>query len=483
MVKIIHFSEELICSMDLMIPLKKSSPIPIYEQLYDGIKAAILKGQLHKHAKLPSKRQLADFLSISQTTVELAYGQLLAEGYIRSEARVGYFVEDILELPYIEQSAPSFELNDNERNDIRYNFSPSLIDELSFPFSTWRKYAKLAIDELHSNLLQTGHRQGEYELRVEIAHYLYHSRGIECQPEQIVVGSGTEHLLPMILRLFNTPTKLAFENPGYSAIPFSQRNDQHVFIPVDKDGLCVNYLEKSNANIVYVTPSHQFPTGAILSASRRTQLLKWAMESNDRYIIEDDYDSEFRYVGKPIAALQSLDQNNKVIYLSTFTKSLMPSLRVAYFVLPKTLLLRYKERLSHYTSTVPRFDQHILASFMRDGHFSKHLNKMRKIYRKKHDKVIQTFSTYYPEVKITGEEAGMHLLIHVLSEAPEEELVQRAKKQGILISSLSTYLFEKVERNQATFLVGFGGIPFEQIEEAIHALMTAFKVPTVSDTV
>lgn len=469
--------------MDLMIPLQKMSSIPIYEQLYDGIKKAILKGQLHKHTKLPSKRQLAEFLSISQTTVELAYGQLLAEGYIRSEARVGYFVEDILELPYIEQAAPTLEPSDSVRNDIRYNFSPSLIDEQSFPFSTWRKYAKLAIDEFNSHLLQTGHRQGEYALRLEIANYLYHSRGIECQPEQIVIGSGTEHLLPMILRLFDEPTKIAFENPGYSAIPFSQLNDQHVFIPVDDDGLRVMDLEKSDANIVYVTPSHQFPTGAILSASRRAQLLKWAIGQNDRYIIEDDYDSEFRYVGKPIAALQSLDQNSKVIYLSTFTKSFMPSLRVAYFVLPKTLLQTYKERLSHYSSTVPRLDQHILASFMRDGYFSKHLNKMRKIYRKKHDKVIQTFSTFYPKVTITGEEAGMHLLIHVPSDIPEQELVNHAKKQGILITSLTTYLFEPLEREQATFLVGFGGIPFEQLEEAIHALMTAFKVPAVSDTV
>ena len=475
--------KELICSMDLMIPLQKTSSIPIYEQLYNGIKTAILKGQLHKQTKLPSKRQLAEFLSISQTTVELAYGQLLAEGYIRSEARVGYFVEDILELPYIEQTTSSFELSDSMHNEIRYNFSPSLIDEQSFPFSTWRKYAKLAIDELHSHLLQTGHRQGEHALRVEIAHYLYHSRGIECQPEQIVVGSGTEHLLPMILRLFDEPTKLAIENPGYSAIPFSQLNDQHAFIPVDEDGLRVKELEKSDANIVYVTPSHQFPTGAILSASRRALLLKWATERSNRYIIEDDYDSEFRYVGKPIAALQSLDQNNKVIYLSTFTKSFMPSLRVAYFVLPKTLLKTYKERLSHYSSTVPRIDQHILASFMRDGHFSKHLNKMRKIYRKKHDKVIQIFSTYYPDVKITGEEAGMHLLIHIPSEIPEQELVNRATKQGIIISSISTYLFEEFERKQATFLVGFGGIPYDEIEDAIHALMTAFKVQAESGTV
>src|SRR5690606_13347379 len=173
--------------------------------------------------------------------------------------------------------------------------------------------------------------------------------------------------------------------------------------------------------VVYITPSHQFPTGSVLSAMRRTQLLRWAAKKEDRYIIEDDYDSEFRYVGKPIPALQSLDQNNRVIYLSTFTKSLMPSLRVAYLVLPTTLLNKYKKLFSYYSATVPRFDQHILANFMRDGHFSKHLNRMRKIYRRKHDRVKQVFSTYYPSVTVSGDQTGMHVIFTVpIAESPNK---------------------------------------------------------------
>ncbi len=460
--------------MDLLITLDKSAKEPIYEQLYDGIKRSIISQQLSKGAKLPSKRQLAEFLSISQTTVELAYGQLLAEGYTTSVSRVGFFVEDIQELPFIEQSLNQPIPTVETEQPIRYNFSPSKIDAASFPFSTWRKYAKLVMDESSMELLQTGHSQGEVDLRVEIAHYLYQSRGIECIPEQIVIGSGTEHLLPMILRLFDDNSKLALENPGYAAIPIAHLNEQAVPISIDADGLIIEQLEKSDANIVYLTPAHQFPTGAVLSASRRTQLLNWASEQANRYILEDDYDSEFRYIGKPIAALQSMDRSGKVIYLSTFTKSLMPSLRVAYFVLPKALMQVYTERLSYYSSTVPRFEQHILAHFMRDGHFSKHLNRMRKIYRKKHDKIIQVFTNHYPKIQITGDEAGMHFLISFTTTKSEATLLQDARNSGIHILSVSNYTFTSIKPVTPTFLLGFGGLDLDEIEDAVHALMNAF---------
>ena len=257
--------------------------------------------------------------------------------------------------------------------------------------------------------MQIGHQQGELctartncPLFISITRYA-------CTPDQIVIGSGTEHLLPMILRLFDDDSKLAIENPGYSAIPRNELKQRAIPISVDDDGLVVDELDQSNADLVYITPSHQFPTGAVLSAARRAQLLKWAAGLANRYIIEDDYDSEFRYIGKPIPALQGLDQNDKVIYLSTFTKSLMPSLRVAYFVLPTALIAKYQKLLSYYSATVPRFDQHILANFMRDGHFAKHLNRMRKIYRKKHDKLIQVLTKHYPNITISGDVAGMHI--------------------------------------------------------------------------
>ena len=465
--------------MDMLIfKLEKNSKKPLYEQLYAGMKDAIITKQIEVGTKLPSKRKLADFLNISQTTVEIAYGQLLAEGYIASKPRIGFFVEEIDELPFIENKQPKKDLEARLKaaEPYRFNFHPGKIDAESFPFAIWRKYAKDLFDISSKEYLQVGEPQGEYELRFEIAHYLYQSRGIICNPEQIVIGSGTEHLLPMILRLIEADSKIALENPGYSAIPRIHLKNKAVPIAVDEDGLIVEELEKTDANIVYITPSHQFPTGAVLSAARRTHLLNWASKAANRYIIEDDYDSEFRYIGKPIPALQGMDQNDKVIYLSTFTKSLMPSLRVAYFVLPASLLQSYKEILGYYSATVPRFDQHILANFMKDGHFSKHLNRMRKIYRKKHDRLTNTFESIYPTVSITGYHAGMHILISVPLDKTEQELKQLARDNGIAIYPVTDYLLKPIHYPQPTFLLGFGGLALEEIEPAIHGLMSCFGI-------
>ena len=340
----------------LFLSLDKEDNKSLYEQLYLKLKQAIIQKEIAFGTKLPSKRALGDFLNISQTTIELAYGQLLAEGYIMSKPRVGYFVEAIDELPYVEKVVPKTTTEAEQPLTFRYDFSPSKIDEDGFPFRLWRKYAKDLYDESAKYLLQPGHPQGEHVLRVEIARYLYESRGIYCVPEQIVIGSGTEQLLPMILRLFDENAQFALENPGYSAILKAHLQNRAIPISVDEDGLIVDELEKSQANLVYITPSHQFPTGAVLSATRRTQLLKWATKQPSRYIIEDDYDSEFRYIGKPIPALQGLDKGDRVIYMSTFSKSIMPSLRVAYLVLPLSLLPKYKEVFSYYSATVPRFD-------------------------------------------------------------------------------------------------------------------------------
>lgn len=462
----------------LIFKLEKSSKKPLYEQLYMGMKDAIITKQIEVGTKLPSKRKLAEFLNISQTTVEIAYGQLLAEGYIASKPRIGFFVEEIDELPFIEnkQAKISVESHMKVTEPYKYIFHPGRIDTESFPFAIWRKYAKDIFDYPSKEYLQVGEPQGEYELRLEIANYLYQSRGIICNPEQIVIGSGTEQLLPMILRLIGTDSRIALENPGYSAIPRIHLTNKAVPIAVDEDGLIVDELEKNDADIVYITPSHQFPTGAVLSAARRTQLLNWASKAANRYIIEDDYDSEFRYIGKPIPALQGMDQNEKVIYLSTFTKSLMPSLRVAYFVLPPSLLPTYREIFSYYSATVPRFDQHILANFMKDGHFSKHLNRMRKIYRKKHDRLTNTITSFYPTVGITGDHAGMHILISVPLDLTEYELKQLASNHGIAVYPVSDYLIKAIEYDQPTFLLGFGGMAMDDIEPAIHKLMNCWGV-------
>lgn len=464
--------------MDMFIfTLDKTGGLPLYEQLYNGIKEAIISQKIKENEKLPSKRKLADFLNISQTTIELAYAQLLAEGYISSKARVGYFVETLDELPYIEITTPQQDFNLAETPSYLYDFNPGVIDTASFPFSTWRKYARDVYDENNAHLLLAGEAQGEYALRTEIAKYLYQSRGVQCTPEQIVIGSGTEQLLPMLIRLFNHYTVFALENPGYPSVAriLHQHNRIPLPITVDEEGINIQALESTNADVVYITPSHQFPTGAVLSATRRTQLLNWAAASPSRFIIEDDYDSEFRYTGKPIPALQALDTNQKVIYMSTFTKSLMPSLRVAYFVLPLPLLSTYNSLFTYYSSTVPRFDQHILANFMQQGHFAKHLNRMRKVYRKKHNELIEVLASY-EGIEVSGSQAGMHVVLTVHNH-DEKILLQQAKEAGIAVYPLSRYILRDTPVTKAQFLIGFGGL--STIATAIEKLMEAWHIKKV----
>lgn len=463
----------------LLFQLEKNTDKPLYEQLYNGIKQAIISDKIAIGTKLPSKRKLATFLNISQTTIEIAYAQLLAEGYISSKSRIGYFVEQLDTLPYVQKNESIATPTETNSKTFEFDFHPGAIDIDFFPFTAWRKYAKELFDEHSKHLLLSGHPQGEYALRVEISNYLFQSRGVICTPEQIVIGSGTEQLLPMIIRLLDDHAEFAIENPGYKTVHriCTQHKRTVHPIPVDEDGIIIRELEKTTANIVYITPSHQFPTGAVLSAQRRTQALKWALAQPNRYIIEDDFDSEFRYSGRPIPSLQGLDQHEKVIYMSTFTKSLMPSLRVAYFVIPKHLLVKYHDTLNYYSATVPRFDQHILANFMRDGHFAKHLNRMRKLYSKKHDKLTSVLETYYPSIHIAGEHAGMHILVTVPHETTEQHLKQLANNEQINVYPLSDYMITPISYCYPKFLLGFGGLPLEKIEPAIHKLMAIWSIP------
>ncbi|MGM8215975.1 PLP-dependent aminotransferase family protein [Bacillaceae bacterium W0354] len=461
----------------LLVKINKKSAVPLYEQIYQQIKEDIIDGKLAVGTKLPSKRKLEEFLNVSQTTIELAYGQLLAEGFISAMPRKGYFVQEIEELSYVQKDeAPPME-STFPKEDYDIDFSPGKIDPDAFPFAQWRKYARDLIEPANKHILMLGHQHGDIELRQEIARYLYHSRGVECSPEQIIVGSGTEQLLPLLIRILGEDTVYAIEDPGYPLTHhiFPLNHRKAISIPVDEEGMNVEVLQKTEATVAYVTPSHQFPTGTVLTASRRTALLNWAASSKDHYIIEDDYDSEFRYTGRPIPSLQGMDQAKKVIYLSTFSKSLMPSLRIAYMVLPTIILEKYRQVFTYYASTVPRFDQQILARFMADGHFSRHLNRMRNLYKRKLQLLTETLQDYAPIVTFSGDEAGMHIMIRVHVEQDEETLIEMAKKKRILINGLNEYRLNSIE-NTPSFLIGFGGIPEERISESIHALMGAWNI-------
>ncbi|WKA54836.1 PLP-dependent aminotransferase family protein [Planococcus shixiaomingii] len=460
----------------LMFQLQRNSTIPLYQQLYKEIKEAIISGTISVETKLPSKRKLADYLALSQTTVELAYSQLLAEGFIESRPRKGFYAQPIEELAYLEvlQDEPVIA----EQVDYAFDFNPGKIDTPSFPFSTWRKIAKEVIDETNHEMLLSGHPQGDETLRQEIAHYLFQSRGVVCSAEQIVIGSGTEQLVPLLIRLLPKTLVFGFENPGYPLTHniFSHYDRKAVPIAVDQEGINLKDLEASQVDVAYVTPSHQFPTGSVLSATRRSQLLNWA-GAGERYIIEDDYDSEFRYTSRPIPALQSMDMGGRVIYISTFSKSLMPSLRIAYMVLPKRLLPAYQQTFLHYSSSVPRLDQQMVARFMKDGHFARHLNRMRKLYQKKLEKLTSSLLLFAPVVKISGEQAGMHIVLTIDTTRTEKELIELAQQAGIRVFGLQSYNVQEQAVFPPQIILGFGGLSEGEIQQGVDHLMACWNIP------
>lgn len=461
--------EMLTCHLD------KTCATPLYEQLYSYIKKEIITGRLPFGEKLPSKRTIVNLMKVSQNTVETAYDQLIAEGYVESIARKGYYILAKEDLAYVDQTIPE-EREETEGYTWDYQFHPGKVDTAHFPFSKWRKYAKQVIDEDNQSLLLLGDMQGEYSLRKQIAKYLYQARGITCIPDDIIIGAGTEMLLQQLVLLFGNQTTYGVEDPGYHAISHILKQYPNKVSPlrVDENGLNVKQLENTAIDLVYVTPSHHFPYGSVLSVNRRVKLLNWAQSDSTRYIIEDDYDSEFRYSGKPIPSLESMDKSNKVIYLGSFSKSLIPSLRISYMVLPPTLTHQYKRKFSFYQCAVSRMSQNILAAFMASGDFGKHLNRMRTVYRRKRDITLKVLKPYQ-DIRIIGEQSGLHVVLEVNNGMAESELVQHASNNNIEIYPLSRYALGEKKQNPPQMVLGFAGIPEDELEVAIKKLLKSWE--------
>ncbi|UZQ52015.1 PLP-dependent aminotransferase family protein [Clostridium kluyveri] len=458
-----------------------SKNTPLYVQLYEYIKKEIQIGTIKPETKLPSKRKLASYLGISQNTIQTAYEQLCAEGYVESKPRIGIFVkrlEDKLlcSLPLIHKPDENIKLKDNF--DYLIDFCPRDVDLNNFPHSTWRRLATQCLYSEQSDILLTGEPQGEEDLREEISKYLFQSRSVRCVPEQIIIGAGTQYLLILLCMLLGKEYIYAIENPGYNKVRNVFR-DQGINvhpIPIDKDGICIEDLRKSSARIVYITPSHQFPYGMIMPVSRRLELLKWC-EEKDGYIIEDDYDSEFRYNGNPIPSLQGLGSNGTVIYMGTFSKSLIPSIRISYLVLPSKLLEKYQESFKIYKQTVSRFHQDTLYRFMKEGYWERHIHKMRTLYRKKHAILLSAIDKHMKEkVEIIGKKSGLHILLKVKNGMTEEKLIQSARKMKIKIYPTSIYYAECVSSEFPLILLGFGGLTEIHIEEGIQILKKAWFI-------
>lgn len=466
----------------------------LYEHLYKEIKNDILIGNLKAHEKLPSKRALAAHLNVSVVTVENAYSQLLAEGYIYSKPKSGFYVCDVKaedadvvgvrNACYTSGSEDhvtehSHVIREHAESPGQNRFFADFVNNSTlsenFPFSTWTKLMRETMMDDREKLMKRSPSGGIFELRKAIADYLYQFRGMSVSPNQIIVGAGTEYLYGLIIQLLGRNSVYGVENPGYQKIQhiYDAYQVKCCYIDMDESGVNIDSLERSGADVVHISPSHHFPTGTVTPASRRYELLGWAAKQEGRYIIEDEYDSEFRLVGNPIPALQSIDASDKVIYMNTFSKSLSSTIRISYMVLPIPLMVRYNHVLSFYACTVSNFDQYTLTRFIQEGYLEKHINRMRKFYRNSRDRILGCIRNHrlYPQVTIKEENAGLHFLMEIDTSYTDREMVDRAAAAGINISSLSQYCHGKEQEDSHTLVINYSGIEEDIIEEACDRLL------------
>ncbi|TDQ57433.1 GntR family transcriptional regulator [Mesocricetibacter intestinalis] len=458
----------------LSYSLDKSLRTPLYLQLYEQIKADIHCQRLNFAQRLPSKRRLCEYLQISQNTVESAYTQLQAEGYIESKTRRGFFVCFQAELDFNSAKIPPKVPHFQDLPKLKFDLDPNRIDSCHFPLQSWRKAARSCFYAQGRELLSLGDKQGDANLRQQIAHYLALSRGVNCDAQQIVIAAGVEGCLQQLILLFNRhiPQQsmiYAMESFGYPKVEklLNLYEKEVVKLPVseEEDWFDIEFLKRHKINIAYLTPSHLYPFGQVLSITRRQQLLDWANQAQDRYIIEDDYDSEFRYKGRPIPALQSLDFKHKVIYLGSFSKLLMPALRISFMVLPKPLLKAYQQYCEFFHSSVSRFEQQRLANFIQQGEFEKHIHRMRKIYRRKMELLCRLLAPYKDSIRYYGEHSGFYLLIEILHQpVSAAELCRRALAQGIKIHPVDY-------QDRKLFSLGFGDLSEQALRDAMATLL------------
>ncbi|MFA9458315.1 PLP-dependent aminotransferase family protein [Halalkalibacter sp. AB-rgal2] len=459
--------------MELTPFLQKDLKDPLYSQLYNWIKKEIEESRLLPGMKMPSIRQLTLHLKVSRNTVEAAYQQLQSEGYLESVPRSGIWVAEI-EKPFLHPIAKEHPINLECKPPSKalVDFEYGNVDIEKFPLKQWKKCLTDAIDQESNWLFQYSDKMGELALRQEVSNYLLQSRGVRSTPEQILITAGTQASMTLICQLLALREEtLAMEEPGYTGVR-SVFEDQGCYIEpilLEKDGLSMDYLQRSKATAVYVTPSHQFPLGMVLSISKRMQMLKWAYQTGG-YIIEDDYDGEFRYEGQPIPSLKSLDKGERVIYLGTFSKSFLPSVRLSYIVLPPSLMVQYSRKFAVYNQTVSPIIQRAIALFMQSGEFERHIRRMRKLYQRKHQALLRSIEHYMgTQAKIVGEKSGLHILLK-LKGITALELIERGLKKGVNVYSPAQYWIHPPPEAHSYIMLGFGGLSIDEIENGVRLL-------------
>ena len=455
----------------LTYELKKKPGVPLYEALYRCIRQDILTGKLQPGEKLPSKRALSQHLEVGKITVETAYAQLLSEGYIRSREKVGFFVEAVEQLPpapppvppkAAPAEAPMLDLTANGTGH--------------FPFTVWSKLQREVILDYGRQLLLPLPNQGILELRQAIAAHLAAFRGMEIDPENILVGAGTDFLYNLLIQLLGRDKIYAVEEPGYGKIRkvYGAGGVTCISAPMDGQGVMPQAL--GNANVLHLSPSHHFPTGLVTPLSRRQELLGWAGTRN--WMIEDDYDSEFRFARHPLPAMQSMN-GERVIYINSFSKSLAPSIRISYMVLPPALMEKFRRELGFYSCTVPSFEQYTLARFLSGGYFEKHINRMRRFYQKHRNQVIALLRACPASSKLTilEQDAGLHFLVQVDTRWTDAQLTEWLERQGIRVQALSSFYHDSTPGDLHQLVVNYSGIDVAQLQQALEQLPAVDEAP------
>lgn len=454
---------------------------PLYQHLYECVRNDILAGKLHINDKMPSKRTLADNLGVSTITVENAYDQLMSEGYMYSVPKKGYFISDISELKRIpQQSLRTLNINKNRKEcEALFDFSSNRTESEDFPFSIWAKLVRETLSNREKELLTVSPCEGITELRQGIAAHLSSFRGMNVDPDQIIIGAGTEYLYSILIKLLGAGKTYAIENPGYKKLSsiYESNGVCCKYIDMDEKGMNIKKLSASGADIAHISPTHHFPTGITMPVSRRYELLAWANEKDGRYIIEDDYDSEFRLKGIPIPSIQSIDAVEKVIYMNTFSKSLTSTIRISYMVLPEHLANLFYKKLSFYSNTVSTFDQYVLASFISGGYFEKHINRMRLRYGRKRARILEMIRNVFSEkeCRVIENDSGLHFLLEFQTSIPDKLLQERLLAKKIKIASITDCYMEGSVSDRHQFILNYSGINIDGLTAALKEIKSVLE--------
>ena len=439
-------------------------------ELYKALKNDIEEGKLKRGEKLPSKRTFARNCSVSTITVQNAYDQLVSEGYITAIEKKGYYVSDSV----AKKSKVSYLVEEDEETTIMElpDLSNNRVNVDNFPFSIWSRIMKKTMAEKQNLLLSPMKTEGVYELRRAISHHLSSFRGMAVSPSQIIVGAGTEYLYSLIIQILGRDRLYALEDPGYMKLEriYNANGVKSIKVELDDKGLSSSSLEKSNADIAHISPNHHYPTGITMPLDRRYEILSWASKEYERYIIEDDYDSEFRVSRNPVPTLYTLDTSGSVIYMNTFSKSLASTVRISYMVLPDSLAERFKENFSFYSSTVSSFEQYTLASFIEEGFFEKHINRMRLYYIRQRQAVLSLLSSSLMKDKcsVIENDSGLHFILRLNTFLSDKEVKDILYREGIKISALSDY--SRSSSISHDFIISYSNLDMDAFKRALGIL-------------